>query len=105
MSELSTNPDQLVVEHNAAQRQFEIRIAGHAPAVLTYALTGNTLNLLHAGTPKELEGRGIAGRITKHALRENKLRVIPTCPYVAAYIKRHPEYEDLVGSIKGSSRP
>lgn len=100
MSE-SSNSEEGVVENNAALRRFELRLEGHEPAVLTYTLAGSTLNLLHAGTPRELEGRGIAGRIAKHALdyaRENRLRVIPSCSYVAAYIRRHPEYADLVVS-------
>ncbi len=45
------------------------------------------------------EGQGIAGAITRHALdysREQGWKVIPRCPYVVAWIKRHPEYQDLV---------
>ena len=47
------------------------------------------------------EGRGIAGAITRHALdysREQGWKVIPNCPYVAAWIKRHPEYQNLVAN-------
>jgi len=49
--------------------------------------------------PPALEGRGIAGKLARAALdyaRERKLSVIPRCPFVAAYIRKHPEYQSLV---------
>jgi len=49
--------------------------------------------------PRELEGRGLAGKMAKVALedaRARRLLVIPRCPFVAGYMRRHPEYLDLV---------
>ena len=49
--------------------------------------------------PEEISGHGIAGKMAQTALeyaRAERLEVVPLCPYVAAYIKRHPEYKDLV---------
>ena len=51
--------------------------------------------------PQELAGRGIAEELAKTALdhaRQNKLHVVALCSYVAAYIKRHPQYQDLVSA-------
>src|SRR5688572_24357258 len=98
MTETNINLNELTVENNETLRRFEILFEGHDPAILTYSLRGDRLDLLHAETPKELEGRGIAAKVTKYALdyaREHKLRVGPLCPYVAVYIKRHPEYAGL----------
>ena len=57
--------------------------------------------------PEALSGRGIAGEIVKFGLdhaREKKLTVVPQCSYVAAYIKRHPEYQDLLARRPESRR-
>ena len=70
---------------------------------LDYDVVGDALDLYHAGVPAHLRGRGIAGEITKAALewaRANGRKVVPSCPYVRAYIQRHPEYSDLVWSPK-----
>jgi len=57
------------------------------------------LNLIHTYVPNALRGKGIASKIVKVALtyaEENNLKIIPSCSYVAAYIQRHKEYEELL---------
>lgn len=78
--------------------RFETEVAGRT-AVLYYRVEGDTLRLVHTEVPEELEGRGIGSRLARHALetaRDRGLDVWPDCPFVAAYIRRHPEYLDLV---------
>lgn len=63
-----------------------------------YQLNGDTMLMTHTGVPSELGGRGIAGELVKTALtwaREQGLRVRPLCSYVEAYMRRHPEWQDL----------
>jgi predicted GNAT family acetyltransferase len=101
-----TNASQLDVTKNEALNQFEIHI-GDELAFLRYAERPGRIALIHTEVPEELEGRGIAGRLASFALdyaRARSLRVVPTCPYVRAYIDRHPEYADLVegGDASGS---
>ena len=89
------------VVHNAAGGQFEIRAEPGGAAVLTYVQRGNTLDLTHTRVPGELEGQGYGGALAKAALdyaRGKGLKVIPTCPFVSAYLRRHKEYADLVQS-------
>ena len=85
------------VTHNAAAGQFEARTE-HGLAVLKYARRGDTLDLTHTAVPQEAEGQGIGAALAKaaldHAQRE-RVRVIASCPFVAAYMKRHKEYADL----------
>lgn len=72
---------------------------GGQVAVLEYARGADRITLIHTGVPEALEGHGIAGRLAKTALDEARvqgLAVIPRCRYVAAYIRRHPEYAELV---------
>jgi predicted GNAT family acetyltransferase len=94
----NVNPDDLTVENNEAQSRFEIRI-GDAVAVLEYELQGPRIVLIHTEVPKDLEGRGIGGKLASTALtytREHNLKAVPNCPYVSAWLMRHPEFEDVV---------
>lgn len=97
---MDIDPAQLHVEDEPKRSRYVIRFEGHE-AELTYSRRPGEINLLHTGVPRELEGHGIAGRLAQHALdaaRADGLAVIPSCPYVRAYIERHPGYADLVRS-------
>lgn len=88
------------VQNNEALSRFETEVEGHTP-FLTYKEKGNSLALLHTDVPAELEGRGVGGSLARAALeyaRERGLKVLPYCPFVAAYIEQHPEYAGLVRS-------
>lgn len=83
---------------NADQNRFELQVDGQT-ALLQYMRRGGALYLTHTEVPPEMEGRGIGSRIVKHVLehaRRQGLKVAPWCPFVHAYIERHPEYRDLV---------
>ena len=89
-----------VVRHNEADHRFELEIEGRT-AFLQYRLpkAGDSISLLHTEVPAELEGHGMGGKLAQAALefaRAAHLKVIPLCPFVAAYIRRHPEYLELV---------
>ncbi len=86
--------------HNSAAKRFEIHVDGHV-GVIDYRGDGDQLVLPHVGVPPALEGRGIAGSLTRAALdwaRDSGMRVVPVCPYVVAWLKRHPEYADLIAA-------
>lgn len=86
---------------NQEAGRFETTVEGHL-CVLDFELEGNLIAMNHVGVPDAVGGRGIAGRLTRHALdhaRANNWRVEPNCPYVAHWIERHPEYRDLVARI------
>ena len=86
------------IRHNPDQHRFETSV-DNLLCVIDYRLDGKNLTLPHVGVAKALEGRGIAGELTRTALdwaRAENYRVIPVCPYVQAWIRRHPEYQDLV---------
>lgn len=87
------------VRHNAAARRFEIEVEGRL-SVVDYERTGDVMTLTHTLVPAELRGRGLAEKLVRTALdhaRAEKLRVVPACSYVAAFIKRHAEYQSLAG--------
>lgn len=88
------------IRHNREQHRFET-IVEDLLCVINYELDGVNLSLTHVGVAKPLEGRGIAGELTRAALdwaRSLHYRVIPVCPYVQAWLKRRPDFQDLVDS-------
>ncbi|HEU0122224.1 MAG TPA: GNAT family N-acetyltransferase [Bryobacteraceae bacterium] len=90
-------PEPAIV-NNEPGHQFEWSEDGET-AVLTYRLRPESITFLHTGVPRSLEGRGIAAKLAVAGLtyaRANGLAVVPLCPYVAAYIRKHPEYLDIV---------
>lgn len=89
------------IQHNREQYRFETTI-DNLLCVIDYRLDGNNLTLPHVGVAQALEGRGIAGELTQTALdwaRAESYRVIPVCPYVQAWLKRHPDYQDLLHQV------
>jgi hypothetical protein len=57
------------------------------------------MTIPHTEVQSRFEGQGLGARLARFVLddaRERGLRVVPRCPFIAAYIKRHPEYADLV---------
>jgi predicted GNAT family acetyltransferase len=89
------------IRNNEEASQFETTIDGHV-ALTAYELEEpNRIVFTHTEVPEALSGRGLAGVIVKFALdnaREKNLTVVPQCAYVASYVKRHPEYEDLLAT-------
>jgi predicted GNAT family acetyltransferase len=92
------NTDGLAVVNNEKAGRFEIEARG-SMAMLTYRLLGNSILLDHTEVPRELEGHGIGSQLVREALefaRLNGLRVVPICPFVVDYLRKHPEYQDLL---------
>ena len=89
--------EKLEVVHNLAKNRFETWIDSQL-SKLDYLLDEDTIVMTHVGVYPEHRGQGVAGKLAEVALNyaeKNSLRVIPMCPYVAAYIRRHPQYIDL----------
>jgi uncharacterized protein len=87
------------VVHNQADQQFEL-YAGRDVGLLQYRIRVGRMIIYHTEVPQHLERQGLAARMTHAALqfaRAQKLRVEPRCPYTAAFLRKHPEYGDLLG--------
>jgi len=96
------NLEKLEVIHNAEKDRFETWIDNQL-SKLDYLLDEDTIVMTHVGVYPEHRGQGVAGKLVEVALNyaeKNSLRVIPMCPYVAAYIRRHPQYIDLTKQKK-----
>lgn len=90
--------DAITVEDNTAAHRFEARVEGEL-AVAEYRRDGDTIAFTHTGVPEAIGGRGVASALAHTALEQARaqgLTVLPLCSFFAVYIRRHPEYADLV---------
>jgi predicted GNAT family acetyltransferase len=86
------------VSNNSARHRFEASIEENT-AFLDYHLAPPTLTLIHTEVPAAMRGHAVGSTLARAALefaRREGLHVKPLCSFVAAYIRRHPEYMDLV---------
>ena len=92
------NPQEPAVVHEPDHKRFRLQIGSHT-AYTEYIRAGNRIVFSHTEVPPPLEGQGVASRLARTALdyaRAEGLRVMPLCPFVAGFIRRHPEYKDLL---------
>jgi uncharacterized protein len=90
-------PGEKIVD-NAALHRYELEQDGETAFVL-YSKTGNLIKLVHTEVPDTLRGKGVGSKLVGGVLRQAeqaKLSVIPSCPFVAQYVKRHPELVSIV---------
>jgi uncharacterized protein len=95
---MTTSPGTSEVKHNSTENRFQIEIESHL-AVLEYKLDGSTITFTHTGVPSALEGRGVGSKLVRAGLdhaRAQGLSVVPVCSFVASYIQKKPEYQDLL---------
>ena len=88
----------IAAEHNETASRYEARVDGHL-SVAAYELDGPRMVFTHTVVPPELRGRGIAEQLVRRALADARLagrRVVPACSYVAKFIERHREFQDLL---------
>lgn len=84
--------------NNKEQHNFELWIEGKR-SFIDYGIEGEKIFLFHTEVPGELEGRGVAAALVEKTLRyieEHGLKLIPLCPYVQSFLKRHQEWQRLV---------
>lgn len=87
-----------MVHDNQARGRFELSENG-VTAFADYRISGGVMTLPHTVVPPEARGGGMAGRLVAGALAEARargLKVNPACSYVDAYMRRHPEWADLL---------
>jgi predicted GNAT family acetyltransferase len=91
--------DQLKTINNEEKNRFELTVDGHLGRIEYIINKTGMIFLTHTEVARELEGKGIASKMVKDALQyiqERELKLVPLCPYVAAYLKKHPEYQPLL---------
>jgi len=97
--EVAASADEATVVDVPEASRYEIRVGDRPVGSAAYHRRGNRIAFTHTEVDEAHEGRGFAAHLAKGALddaRRQGLEVVPLCPFIASYIKRHPEYEDLV---------
>jgi predicted GNAT family acetyltransferase len=90
--------DEVEITDNKTSSRFEMKVDGNI-SYIEYMLAGNKIILTHTEVPVQLEGKGVASAMIKKVLMHvegTDRKLVPLCPFVAAYIKRHPEWEKIV---------
>lgn len=85
------------IHHDSAARRFTTTVDG-TEAYVEYEGDGRDMTITHTIVPSQIGGRGVAGELVKAALehvRGQGGKVVPQCSYADAWMKRHPDYEDL----------
>jgi predicted GNAT family acetyltransferase len=94
---MATQP--LVVRDNPGRHRFEIDLGGGSIAFAEYTLPAGMIMFTHTEVPEGHEGQGIGTTLIRFALdaaRQRGLKVIPICPFFAAYMQKHVEVQDLL---------
>ena len=95
---MNTAYEQLEVIKNLENSRFELNVEGHI-AFIDFKQEEQLIKLIHTEIPEEMAGKGIAAILvskTLEYLESNKNTLYPYCPYVYAYIKKHPEWKRVV---------
>jgi len=90
---------EIVVQDNPDEQRYELLVDGSLLGSLRYRPRPGAVALIHTEVSPSLEGRGLGARLVAGALddiRARGLQVVPICPFVRAYIRRHPDDADLV---------
>lgn len=91
--------DDITLADNPAAHRFELRSGGEVAAYAEYNLLKDALMFTHTEVLPAYEGRGFGSKLAAFALddvRKRGVHAIPMCQFIAGYIRRHPEYLDLV---------
>ena len=92
------NDEMTDIVNNRAQHRYELAVDSHIAATY-YEIAGDLITFVHTEVPPELGGKGIGSRLIRGALdqvRADGLKVIAQCPFVKAWIGKHPDYADLL---------
>jgi predicted GNAT family acetyltransferase len=94
----------LEVRNDAAGGRFVAQVDGHE-AVILYVKSGDSYDLQHTRVPEELRGHHVGEELVRGTLdliRKEGATFVPTCPFVQAFLKRHPEHREGAGGPRTS---
>jgi predicted GNAT family acetyltransferase len=99
MGGVTATAEQVTFADEPEHHRYEARLGDRVVGFATYRLQPGRITFLHTEVDASLEGGGVGSRLARFVLddaRSRGLQVRPLCPFIAAYIRRHPEYQDLV---------
>lgn len=87
------------VADNPDESRYEAHIGDELAGAAYYEFHGDRIVFVHTEVDDKFEGHGVGGKLAKFALddaRARGLKVTAQCPFIASYIEKHPQYQDLL---------
>ncbi len=84
---------------DSENHQYLAEQDGEIAGLAVYHIRGDRYLFVHTEVKEEFEGRGIGTELARHALDDVRSKgklIVPVCPFIAAWLKRHPDYQDMV---------
>ena len=97
--ETGSGQESVRVIDNQSQSRYDVLLGDRLVGFSAYVLRPDRIVFTHTKVAQAYEGQGLGSRLARGALddvRRRSLRVTPRCPFIAAYIRGHPEYQDLL---------
>ena len=91
--------DDVDVRRNDAASRYELYVDGNQVGAADFEVVGDAISIPHTDVDPSMNGRGLGSRLVRYVLddvRAQGRKVVPACPFVATFIQRHPEYNDLL---------
>lgn len=99
---MATDPEAQAVTHNSRRSRFEIAVEGRRVGLAEYTEDDGRRIFFHTEVDDAYSGQGLAGALIRAALEATRaagLRIVPVCPYVAAFVKRHHDWDDSLERV------
>jgi predicted GNAT family acetyltransferase len=93
--------DQIAVRDNPERNRYEAYVGSELAGYADYHSHPGLVTVLHTEVDTAFEGQGVGSELVRRMLddiRHRNMKVLPVCPFVRAFLQRHPEYADLAWS-------
>lgn len=103
---MGNESEDVSISNQEARQRYEIAVAGELAGFVDYRPQGASVALVHTQVLPQFEGRGLAERLAEFALadvRRQGAKVVPACSYIARYIERRPQLQDMVDPQHGGA--
>ena len=87
------------VQDNPDRHRFEVLVDGELGGFAAYQLRDGLVVITHSEVDPAYQGQGVGGELVRQTLdqlRERGARVVPACPFFAAYVRKHHDYDDIL---------
>ena len=95
-----TTTSDVRTSHNPGESRYEAHLDGELAGFAEYVVKDDLVFLTHTEVNDRFEGHGVGSAIARFALddvrAQGSRRVVPRCPFIKAWIDKHPDYADLV---------
>lgn len=100
------NMNENALKNNTHRHQFQLVTDGKLSIVAYQKVDDETLALTHTEVDPSLEGHGVGSKLVEGVLQyveQNDLKIVPLCPFVSVFLKRHPDWNRVVSTAYSTS--